>query len=436
MNKIKSIRSYIKKSSALMLACLMVFSFPALAAAQEPVFPDVVSDYIVVMDADSGEVLFSRNPDERVYPASTTKLLTALLTVENCDLTDTVTFSEAAVGSIKAGYANASIAVGEELTVEQSLYCLILRSANEVAYGLAEHIAGSVSSFSILMNDKLAQLGAVNSHFTNASGLHDSTHYTTTYDMALIAQAVFNNKALMKIVGYSGIYTIPETNKRNFIRYYRHRYQMLEGGTYEYKYSCGGKTGYTEEAGNTLVSFAQKDDLRLICVVMKGDEEARYTDTAALFDYYFNNYTKLYVGGYDTGLGSSIDALDIVGTITGSSNITLKTATNAYILAPNGTDYASLDKIITYADSPAYVGKSGGFAVVSYYSGSKKVGDVTIYAQPTPANSVIDKGEIKYINIKYILAGAGAILVITGIIILIVKPRRKKPTYGSRNIRF
>ena len=268
----------IKKLSILILSIIFIICRPAYtvnvsaddsSALGLPEFPKISSDYVVLMDADSGEVLYSSNADTQCYPASTTKLLTALLTVENCSLTDTVTFSQAAVDSIDYGDANASISPGEELTVEQALYCLILRSANEVAYGLAEHVGQTVSSFASMMNSRIEELGATHTHFTNPSGLSDQFHYTTPYDMALIAQACFNNKTLMKIISHSGVYTIGPTNKSNFTRYYRHRYQMLPGGDYAYKYSLGGKTGYTDDAGNCLVSFAQKDDLRLICVIMK-----------------------------------------------------------------------------------------------------------------------------------------------------------------------
>ena len=172
-----------------------------------PEFPDISSKYVVVMDADSKEVLYSSNPDTRCYPASTTKILTGLITIENKSLDDTVTFSENAIKSLSYGDANASISVGETLTIEQALYCLLLRSANEAAYGLAEEVAGSVSAFASLMNSKAESIGAVNTHFTNASGLSDSFHYTTPYDMALILKYAMKYDKSAK-VDKNGIFSI------------------------------------------------------------------------------------------------------------------------------------------------------------------------------------------------------------------------------------
>lgn len=419
-----------------------------------PEFPSITSDYVVLMDADSGEVLYSSNADSKCYPASTTKLLTGLLTVENCSLTDTVTFSEAAVNSIEFGDANASISVGEELTVEQSLYCLILRSANEVAYGLAEHVGQTASSFASMMNSRAEALGAVNTHFTNPSGLTDEFHYTTPYDMALIAQACFNNKTLMRIISYSDLYTIPPTNKSNFTRYYTHRYQMLAGGDYAYEYSLGGKTGYTDAAGNCLVSFAQKDDLRLICVIMKSTDDGRYLDTIALFDYYFDNYHKIYLDDYNTGLSvGNIEILNLVNKMDTSSNISMGFADNSYLLVPNSVNMQELTGIVTYADNPAYMGKEGGFACISYYYKNIGVGNATIIINDsnekstsigtngvpeisymTTNNSDIDT---VYINIFYILGAIACVVLIVFVVIIIAKKRRKrKSRYGSKRLRF
>ncbi len=428
------------------------------AAAQDneelnlPDFPNISSRNVVLMDADSGEVLYSSNPDTQCAPASTTKLLTALLTVENCSMNDTVTFSKAAVNSIEYGDANAGISVGEQMTVEQALYCLILRSANDVAYGLAEHVSGNVSTFASLMNTRAEQLGAVNTHFTNASGLTDEFHYTTPYDMALIAKACFNNKNLMKIVGYSGVYTIAPTNTNNYTRYYTHRYKMLPGGDYAYKYSCGGKTGYTDAAGNCLVSFAQKDDLRLICVIMNSTDDLRYKDTIALYDYYFENYKKIFLDDYDTGLSvGNVDILELTQELDSSLQTTIGFQDKAYLLVPKKVSMSDLTGIVTYPDNKAYVGAEGGFACISFYYSNINVGNATVFVT-TQDNSTIIPGESgvplaldsfrtsseKYffINIWYVAGGILALAAITGIIIYLLKRNHRRSGYGSKKLHF
>lgn len=407
-----------------------------------PDFPDLESRYIVLMDADSGEVLYQNNGYSKCYPASTTKLLTALLTIENSSLSDVVTYSKAAVDSISYGDANASVSEGEELTIEQSLYCLLMRSANDVAYGLGEHIGGTISNFSSMMNDRAADLGADGTHFTNPSGLTDEFHYTTPYDMALIGAACFNNKTLMNILSYSGVYTIGKTNKSNFIRYYAHRYKMIEGGDYAYKYSKGGKTGYTDAAGNCLVSFAEKDGLRLVCSIMNSSDEGRYKDTIALFDYYFNNYRKIYLDDYSTALTYGIDVLDLTSSLSGKENITIGFSDNAYLLVPKKVSAADLKSIVTYADNPAYAGKKDGFASINFYYNGMGVGSATVYIKTDNkeeipgTNGVMshintlseDNDKIIYVNIFY-LFGVVILIALTAVLI-IIKSRASNKRHG------
>lgn len=407
-----------------------------------PALPNIKSSNIVLMDADSGEVLYSKNPDLKCFPASTTKLLTGLLTVENTVPTAKITFSKKAVNSIEPGDANASISVGETLTIDQALHCLLLRSANEVAYGLAEYIGGDVQSFATLMNNKLEEIGAVNSHFISPSGLHNTLHYTTPYDMALIARECFNNKTLMKVLGYSDLYVIEPTNKSKFTRYYKPRFQMLTGGEYAYKYCVGGKTGFTDEAGNCVVAFAQKDDLRLICVVLNSTEEDRYLDSTALFNYYFNNFKKLYIDSGNSNISNvDIEILNLLDNIDSSSDISIAFEENAYLLVPAEANLSDLTCIVTYSDNLAYKGKEGGFACINYFYKSLDVGSATLYVNDSKNSSLqnnsgvpaldysIDQGtkeKVHYINILYILYSVGGIAVFVLLIMLLTKNSRKK----------
>lgn len=257
-----------------------------------PAAPEISSGNVILMDADTGAILYEKDAYSQAYPASTTKILTALLAIENCNLTDIMTFSRQAAESVKYDEARLGSLRGEQFTVEQLLYGILLHSANEMAYGMAEYVSGSLSDFTDLMNKRAAELGAVNSHFVNASGLHDENHYTTAYDLAMIARACFNNSTFMTISGTTS-YTIPPTNKYSSNRYLINRNAMLQGKSNEYKYCVAGKTGSTNAAGATLVTFAEKNGVRLICVTLNSSSPARYNDSTALFDWGFDNFSRL-----------------------------------------------------------------------------------------------------------------------------------------------
>lgn len=273
------------------------------AANAWPDAPSTVSGSVILIDADTGAILYEKNAYEKSYPASTTKILTGLLTIENSSMDEIVTFSNAAANSVVYGDASIGTKAGEQYTVEQALYALLLYSANEIGYGLAEHVSGSLSAFVELMNDRARELGAVNTHFANASGLHSDNHYTTAYDMAMIARGCYNNSTFVNIDSTYTTYTIPPTNMTAAPRYMSHRHQMLKNRSYYYEYCKGGKTGFTDEAGNTLVTFAEKEDMRLICVCFKSTADDRYKDTRALFDWGFTNFKKV------TAAGSSVSSL-------------------------------------------------------------------------------------------------------------------------------
>jgi D-alanyl-D-alanine carboxypeptidase len=269
---------------------------PAFAAASWPEAPEVNAKNAILIDADTGAILYEKNAYDKCYPASTTKILTGLLTVENCSMDDIVTFSSAAANSVTWEDANLATKAGEEYTVEQALYGLLLYSANEIAYGLAEHVGGSVDNFVEMMNERAKELGAVNTHFANASGLYDKNHYTTPYDMAMIARGCYNNSTFVNIDSTDTTYSIGPTNMTSTTRTFRHRHMMLKGRDFYYEYCKGGKTGYTDESGYTLVTFAEKNDMRLICVVFNcTDGNVRFTDTRTLFDWGFDNFKKVTV---------------------------------------------------------------------------------------------------------------------------------------------
>ena len=252
--------------------------------------PTIQSEGAVVIDAATGTVLYGKNQNTRYYPASITKLMTALLVLENCQLGDTVTFSRTATENLESGAVSLKLTEGDKLTVEQCLYGLLLKSANEVANGLAEKVSGSVSGFAGLMNQKAAALGCTGTHFVNPNGLNDSNHYTTPYDMALIARAAFQNDTLRKI-DTTLSYKFPATKNAGERTITMGHKMMYSTDSRYYPGIIGGKTGYTSKAGNTLVTGAEKNGVRLIAVVMKS-KSTHYADTKALLDYGFAKSTN------------------------------------------------------------------------------------------------------------------------------------------------
>ncbi|WP_124066615.1 D-alanyl-D-alanine carboxypeptidase family protein [Clostridium sp. E02] len=247
--------------------------------------PEIASEGAFLLDASSGEVLYSKNGETRYYPASITKLMTALIVAERSKLSDTVVFSKTATTNLESGAVTLSLTEGDKLTVEQCLYGLMLRSANEVANGLAEHTAGSIGSFAGMMNAKAKALGCTNTNFVNPNGLNNTNHYTTPHDMALIAKAAFENDIVRKVCATKS-YQIPATKKAS-ARTITMGHKMIKSSDSRYYPGViGGKTGYTSLAGNTLVTCAEKDGVRLLAVVLKS-KSTHYADTKALLDYGF-----------------------------------------------------------------------------------------------------------------------------------------------------
>lgn len=261
--------------------------------------PQIKAEGAVLYDATRDQVLYEKNADTRYYPASITKIMTALLVLEHCNLNDTVTFSQTAVTNLESGAVTLGVKAGDQFTVEQCLYGLLLKSANEIANGLAEHVSGSISGFADLMNQKAASLGCTNTHFVNPNGLNNSNHYTTARDMALIADAAFSNPTLCKIASTVN-YDFPATASVPSVRKLTMGHKMVNPANSEY-YSgiVGGKTGYTSLAGNTLVTCAERNGTRLVAVILKS-RQTHYADTRALLDY---GFSLVQSGGSGSGTG-------------------------------------------------------------------------------------------------------------------------------------
>lgn len=266
--------------------------------------PEIASEAAVLMDAESGQVLYSKNADKQLYPASITKLMTALLTAENAGLDETVTYRASAVENLESGAANVQLSEGDTMSVKDSLYALLLKSACEVANGLAEHISGTQEAFALKMNERAKELGCKNTNFTNASGLNDTTHVTTAYDMALITRAAMANETVRTIASTLS-YELPAVQKRGTLTVYNGHKMLNPANEQYYSGIVGGKTGYTSKAGNTLATEVTRDDKTLIAVVMKSSSK-HYNDTKALFDYGFEVLAASGNTGTADGTSSSL----------------------------------------------------------------------------------------------------------------------------------
>ena len=276
----------------------ILFTITSLASSDEL---QIGSPSCILIESSTGKILYEKNANEQRYPASTTKIMTAILTVENCQLTDVVTASHNAIYSVPPTYSHASIVEGEELTIEQLLNVLLIQSASDAANILAEHVGGSIENFAQMMNDKAKEIGCKNTHFVNPDGVSNDNHYTTAYDLALIGQYAMKYDTIRNIVCKTQ-YSLPSTNKYDKEdRIFNTTNDLLRVNNsnspdnYYYEYANGIKTGYTTEAGSCIVASAKKDGLEVIAVVLGAEttEEGysiRYPDCKTLFNYAFDNY--------------------------------------------------------------------------------------------------------------------------------------------------
>ena len=261
----------------------------------------VDSKAALIVEINTGKIIYEKNKDDKNYPASVTKILTAILTIENCDLDETVTVSENSISHIPSGYVTTPLYVGEEIKVKDLLYALMLKSANDAAYVLAEYVGGSVEKFSDMMNEKAKELGCENSHFVNPNGIHNPEHYTTAYDMYLISDYAMKNETFAEIVS-TYKYIIPATNKyANNNRIMMNTNLFINpSNSYYNKNVKGIKTGTTIQAGNCLITDSEENGLEFITVVLGAEtSDSKFSETKEMIQYSFENYkiTKLHEKG-------------------------------------------------------------------------------------------------------------------------------------------
>ena len=361
-----------------MITALMAAGMPMTAFAK-PDWPSdtgIESEAGIVMDADSGAVLFGQNIHVQKAPASITKILTALVVIENSSLDDTVTFSHDAVYNVEDGSGNKNaIEEGDTLSVRDCLYLLLMRSSNQAANALAEHVGGSRDGFVKMMNEKTAELGCENSHFANPSGLNDDTQLTSVYDMALIASAAYKNDTLLTI-SKDKSYRLPATKNNPDGVTIQPEHKLLittdtESPNY-YPYAVAGKTGYTSIAGQTLVTYAIKDDRRQIAVTMKSTQATHYQDTIALMDFGFLRFKNVNISENETAYTSGDQPVQIGDNSYQPSDLSMDTL--AVITLPKDASFADAEKTVV-TDLPEDA-PQGAVALLSYKYNDREIGQV------------------------------------------------------------
>lgn len=358
-----------------------------------PQAPEISAEAAVVMEADSGVILYSKNLHKQMYPASTTKLMTGLLAYENLNLDDMVTFSQEAVGNVDYGSSTIGLDAGESLSVSDCLYALFVASANEVANGLAEKVSGTQQSFVRLMNQRARELGCEDTHFANTNGLYNEDHYTSVYDMALIAREFFSYDELAEYADTPSYhFEATSTQPDDFTVTNKHK---LINGEIDYEGVIGGKTGYLDAAGQTLVTVAERNGVRLICVVFKEESPNQFTDTVSLFDYGFNNFKKLRISDNESSYAIRNPGFFSQGEDIFGSNILPYTVSGmGYAVVPDSAGFSDLQSEVT-ADSESNTSGQQILGTISYtfngyYVGSAQViftGEISAASNTTAAPS-------------------------------------------------
>lgn len=428
----KYFRKYFLTFSILFSICfrqfsLPVFAMPAMTEEEDrvalpietnaienwPEGPVVTSQSAILIDAGTGAILYAKNIHEQLYPASTTKILTCLIAAEQCSMSDIVTFSHDAIFDTPRDSSHIALDEGNQLTMEQCLNAILIASANEVSFGVAEHVTGtSWEDFAQLMNDRAKELGCVDSHFVNPNGLPDENHYTSAYDLAMIGRAFFANELLCKIASTPRLDLPPTENQPKHILA-NSKNQLFPGQPYAYEYLVGSKTGYTNAAMSTLVSCAEKDGMKLIAVVMATDSPNQFADTVSLFNYGFHNFEKVNISQNETKY--NIDHTGIFYTdnnIFGSSRPLLSLDTTASLLLPKTITFSELTSQISYQTREenqaalitySYNGQYLGTASVNF-SGNNQHSYTFEDTSPDSSDAASPEDKVIFINVFKVLA--------------------------------
>lgn len=343
--------------------------------------PSIKAESAILVDMKTGRVLYSKNADEQRFPASTTKIMTAVLALEYGNLDDTVTASITALSPITNEDSHMGILIGEQFTLEQLLYGMLVYSANDAANVIAAHIGGTPEHFVELMNQKAQEIGAVNTHFVNAYGIHDDNHYTTAEDMVIMARYAMQNDKFREIVK-TPIYKIPATEKYTAERNLPNTNLFLSSyrsAEFYNKNVTGIKTGSTNAAGYCLVASAEADGTELLTVVFKApNKSAGYTDTKALFDLGFKNYSYTSIAA----AGESVHDSKRVKNAKKDTCVALTVSSDISALLPKDTDLSEAiqteEKLPSELKAPIKKGDTLGS--IKYLYNGEEIGSAELVA--------------------------------------------------------
>lgn len=363
------------------LLFMLLFTLSApMAAAEGPApleDPDILAKAALLVDAETGSVVYAKNEHQELYPASLTKIMTALLTLEaidqgNLSLEQEVTASASALEGLASDGSSAGIKVGETMTVEHLLYCMLVVSANEACDILAETVSGSVDAFVTAMNAKAAELGCENTNFVNPNGLHDARHYTSAWDLYLITKAAMAYPEFMKICDTADV-VIPATNLSEERHLYTTNYLLSSWRVigYRNKEAHGIKTGSTSEAGHCLVSSSVRGSLHFISVVLGAERVEEngvgnvrsFSETTRLFNWGFDNFSCRTVLKADEIVKEAAVSLSKV------DHVTVHPAQEVEILLPNNLTAEDLERTVVLEDpveAPVTEGQVLGTLELSY----------------------------------------------------------------------
>lgn len=325
--------------------------------ANWPQGPAIGAQSAILMEMNTHTILYAKNIHEKNYPASTTKILTCLLAMQNCAMNEIITFTRDSIYDVPTdGSRLGGVDTGDTMLMEQALYCVLVQSANDVATAVGEHVAEklgkekTVKAFSELMNEKAQELGCQNTHFTNCNGLYDDDHYTTAYDLALIGCEFFGNEMLCKMSSTPSYHfkLKPDDEEDTWIAA---KNQLYKGKPYEYPYLLGSKTGFVSQSRQTLVSAAEKNGMKLVCVILTEETPYQFEDTITLFQYGFENFKKVSINDNETKY--NIDTMDFFDTeddLFGDSTPLISIENDAYVILPNTAEFTDAVSTLTYTE--------------------------------------------------------------------------------------
>lgn len=351
-----------------------------------PQGPAIGAQSAILMEMNTHTILYAKNIDEKSYPASTTKILTCLLAMQNCTMDETVTFSHSSIYDVPAdGSKLGGVDTGDTITMEQALYCILVQSANEVASAVGEHVAKKlelvnddqkpIDAFVDLMNKKSQELGCKGTHFVNSNGLYDDNHYTTAYDLALIGCEFFSNELLCKMSSTPSYHFKLHAEDEDDA-WISSKNQLYKGKPYEYSYLLGSKTGFVSQSRQTLVSAAEKNGMKLVCVIFTEETPYQFEDTIALFQYGFENFQRLSITDNETNYNVITgDLFDTGDDLFGDSTPLMSLENDSYVILPNTAAFTDMNSSLNYEDPS---NNNGVIATINYTYSNVPVGSCKI----------------------------------------------------------